>query len=215
MEKPGTTRSSMPPRREGIGRFGPAPTTGRDARQLLHRTQRADGVGDVPLQAPPRSQPADGCTDEQASGPVLDELRQKIHHHLIDELGPILYDKRLSEDDLRRRVHEQLRGARPGARAPVGGRQGTADPGRLRRHPRLRPDRPAAEGREHLRGHGQRPGQRLRGAQRQGREDRRQLRGRDAPAASSTRSSARSAGASTSRRRSATPASRTAPVSAR
>ena len=27
-----------------------------------------------------------------------------------DELGPILYDKRLSEDDLRRRVHEQLHG---------------------------------------------------------------------------------------------------------
>ena len=22
--------------------------------------------------------------------PVLDELRQRIHHHLIDELGPIL-----------------------------------------------------------------------------------------------------------------------------
>jgi hypothetical protein len=40
--------------------------------------------------------------------PVLDELRQKIHHHLIDELGPILYDKRLSEDDLRRRVQDQL-----------------------------------------------------------------------------------------------------------
>ena len=28
--------------------------------------------------------------------PVLDDLRQKIHHHLIEELGPILYDKRLS-----------------------------------------------------------------------------------------------------------------------
>ena len=43
--------------------------------------------------------------------PVLDELRQRIHHHLIDELGPILYDKRLSEDDLRRRVNEQLHAA--------------------------------------------------------------------------------------------------------
>ena len=43
--------------------------------------------------------------------PVLDELRQKIHHHLIDELGPILYDKRLSEEDRRRRVHEQLHAA--------------------------------------------------------------------------------------------------------
>jgi pilus assembly protein CpaF len=51
--------------------------------------------------------------------PVLDELRQKIHHHLIDELGPILYDKRLSEDDLRRRVQDQLHAARPVERAPL------------------------------------------------------------------------------------------------
>jgi len=51
--------------------------------------------------------------------PVLDELRQKIHHHLIDELGPILYDKRLSEDDLRRRVHEQLQSALAQERAPL------------------------------------------------------------------------------------------------
>src|SRR5215207_1323648 len=51
--------------------------------------------------------------------PVLDELRQRIHHHLIDELGPILYDKRLSEDDLRRRVHEQLQTALAQERAPL------------------------------------------------------------------------------------------------
>jgi pilus assembly protein CpaF len=51
--------------------------------------------------------------------PILDELRQKIHHHLIDELGPILYDKRLSEDDLRRRVHEQLQSALAQERAPL------------------------------------------------------------------------------------------------
>ena len=51
--------------------------------------------------------------------PVIDELRQKIHHHLIDELGPILYDKRLSEDDLRRRVHEQLHSALAQERAPL------------------------------------------------------------------------------------------------
>ena len=37
--------------------------------------------------------------------PVLDELRQNIHHHLIDDLGPILYDKQISEDDLRRSAH--------------------------------------------------------------------------------------------------------------
>jgi pilus assembly protein CpaF len=51
--------------------------------------------------------------------PVLDELRQRIHHHLIDELGPILYDKRLSEDDLRRRVNEQLHSALAQERAPL------------------------------------------------------------------------------------------------
>ncbi len=51
--------------------------------------------------------------------PILDELRQKIHHHLIDELGPILYDRRLSEDDLRRRVHEQLHAALAQERAPL------------------------------------------------------------------------------------------------
>jgi pilus assembly protein CpaF len=51
--------------------------------------------------------------------PVLDELRQKIHHHLIDELGPILYDKRLSEEDLRRRVHDQLHQALAQERAPL------------------------------------------------------------------------------------------------
>jgi pilus assembly protein CpaF len=66
-----------------------------------------------------------GTTGEPAGGsrsrrdPVLDELRQKIHHHLIDELGPILYDKRLSEDDLRRRVHEQLQAALAAERAPL------------------------------------------------------------------------------------------------
>jgi pilus assembly protein CpaF len=51
--------------------------------------------------------------------PVLDELRHKIHHVLIDELGPILYDKRISEEDLRRRVHEQLHAALAQERAPL------------------------------------------------------------------------------------------------
>ncbi|MCU0268721.1 MAG: CpaF family protein [Acidimicrobiales bacterium] len=51
--------------------------------------------------------------------PVLDELRQKIHHQLIDELGPILYDKRLSEDDLRRRVNDHLHSALAQERAPL------------------------------------------------------------------------------------------------
>jgi pilus assembly protein CpaF len=51
--------------------------------------------------------------------PVLDELRQRIHHTLIDELGPILNDKRLGEEDLRRRVHEQLTSALAQERTPL------------------------------------------------------------------------------------------------
>ena len=59
------------------------------------------------------------ATGNKRRDPVLDELRQKIHHHLIDELGPILYDKRLSEDDLRRRVNDQLHAALAQERAPL------------------------------------------------------------------------------------------------
>ncbi|RPI11549.1 MAG: CpaF family protein, partial [Actinobacteria bacterium] len=58
-------------------------------------------------------------TTSSRRDPILDELRQKIHHHLIDSLGPILYDRRLSEDDLRRRVHEQLQAALAQERAPL------------------------------------------------------------------------------------------------
>ncbi|RMH73701.1 MAG: CpaF family protein [Actinomyces sp.] len=51
--------------------------------------------------------------------PVLDELRQRIHHSLIEELGPILYDSRLSEEELRRKVHEALQTALAQERAPL------------------------------------------------------------------------------------------------
>jgi pilus assembly protein CpaF len=51
--------------------------------------------------------------------PVLDELRQKVHHHLIEELGPVLYDKRLTDDDLRRRVQDSLQSALAKERAPL------------------------------------------------------------------------------------------------
>ena len=51
--------------------------------------------------------------------PILDELRQKIHHHVIEELGPILFDKRLGEDDLRRRVQDELQAALTKEKAPL------------------------------------------------------------------------------------------------
>ncbi len=62
---------------------------------------------------------AEAAPNGSRRDPVLDELRQRIHHHLIEELGPILYDKRLSEDDLRRRVQEQLQSALAQERAPL------------------------------------------------------------------------------------------------
>ncbi len=63
--------------------------------------------------------PAPGGGSNKRRDPLLAELRQKIHHTLIDELGPVLYDKRLSGDDLRRRVHEQLHAALAQERAPL------------------------------------------------------------------------------------------------
>lgn len=50
---------------------------------------------------------------------ALDELRQKIHQYLIQELGPLLYDRRLTEADLRRNVHEQLQQALAQERMPL------------------------------------------------------------------------------------------------
>jgi len=41
----------------------------------------------------------------------LEELRQKMHQFVIQELGPLLYDQRISETDLRRQVYEQLQKA--------------------------------------------------------------------------------------------------------
>src|SRR5437762_12919071 len=39
---------------------------------------------------------------------ALEEMRQKMHQFVIHELGPLLYDQRVSEVDLRRQFDEQL-----------------------------------------------------------------------------------------------------------
>jgi pilus assembly protein CpaF len=46
---------------------------------------------------------------ETGRDPVLDELRQRVHHLLIDEVGPLLYDRRIGEDELRRQLQEHLK----------------------------------------------------------------------------------------------------------
>ncbi len=61
----------------------------------------------------------EAATGAATRDPVLDELRQRIHHVLIDDLGPVLYDNRLSEDELRKKVHEQLQAALAQERAPL------------------------------------------------------------------------------------------------
>jgi pilus assembly protein CpaF len=51
--------------------------------------------------------------------PVLLEIRRRVHANLIDELGPVLYDKRMSEDELRKRVHAELQKALTQERTPL------------------------------------------------------------------------------------------------
>ncbi len=68
-----------------------------------------------------RLQDAQGQVTSSGRNPLLDELRQKIHGQLIDELGAVLYDKRLSEDDLRTKVQVSLQAALARETAPISG----------------------------------------------------------------------------------------------
>jgi len=51
--------------------------------------------------------------------PALDELRQRLHEHLVEKLGPVLFDKRVSQDDLRARVVEHLQETLAHERTPL------------------------------------------------------------------------------------------------
>ena len=66
-----------------------------------------------------RLQDAQGAPTTTGRNPLLDDLRQKIHHQLIDELGAVLYDKRLSEEDLRNKVADSLQAALARETAPI------------------------------------------------------------------------------------------------
>lgn len=55
----------------------------------------------------------------QRSDPAIGEIRHRIHGALIEELGPILYDTRMNEDELRKRVHESLHQALAQERTPL------------------------------------------------------------------------------------------------
>ncbi len=72
-----------------------------------------------PAGGSPAAGPLSGATTQSRADVATTELRHRIHQQLIDELGPILFDRRLSEDDLRRRVHDQLHAAIAMERVPL------------------------------------------------------------------------------------------------
>ncbi len=56
---------------------------------------------------------------DNARNNALGELRHRVHGSLIEELGPVLYDKRLTEDELRKKVHDALQAALAQERTPL------------------------------------------------------------------------------------------------
>lgn len=56
---------------------------------------------------------------KRKSDPIMDTLRQKIHDQLISELGPTLYDSRITEEDLRKRVNQSLQESLSQEAAPL------------------------------------------------------------------------------------------------
>lgn len=95
--------------------------------ERLNNQQAGSLTGGTAL-LPPVGQtaPTGGSTQAASSAPTpprhdpaAAELRHRVHQLLIDELGPILFDNRLSEDDLRRRVNEQLQAAVALERVPL------------------------------------------------------------------------------------------------
>ena len=60
-----------------------------------------------------------GSPSLHRGNPGLADIRHRVHGTLIDELGPILYDKGMSEDDLRHRVHAALQSALAQERSPL------------------------------------------------------------------------------------------------
>jgi pilus assembly protein CpaF len=72
------------------------------------------------IQQTGRWQEAQQRTAAPARNHALEDLRQKMHTYVIQELGPILYDQRVSEADLRKQVEEQLHRALSQERLAIG-----------------------------------------------------------------------------------------------
>jgi pilus assembly protein CpaF len=61
-----------------------------------------------PPMTPPMARRPDHRGPSSQREHALEEMRQKMHQFVIHELGPLLFDQRVSESDLRRQVDEQL-----------------------------------------------------------------------------------------------------------
>jgi pilus assembly protein CpaF len=66
---------------------------------------------------------AAGASQREAA---LEDMRQKMHQFVIHELGPLLTDQRISEDELRRQVDEQLHRALSQERLAITGAERSA-----------------------------------------------------------------------------------------
>jgi pilus assembly protein CpaF len=73
-------------------------------------------TGQWPSSAPAPAAPGRPTQRIQA----LEDLRQKMHQFVVAELGPLLYDQRASETDLRKQVEEQLHRALAQERLALG-----------------------------------------------------------------------------------------------
>jgi pilus assembly protein CpaF len=62
---------------------------------------------------------ATAVAEAPVKNPALDELRQRLHQHLVEKLGPVLFDRRVSPDDLRARVVEHLQETLAQERTPL------------------------------------------------------------------------------------------------
>jgi pilus assembly protein CpaF len=68
----------------------------------------------------PSGPPLGGPARPGARVQALEELRQKMHQFVVQEIGPILYDQRISETELRKQVEEQLHRAMAQERLALG-----------------------------------------------------------------------------------------------
>jgi pilus assembly protein CpaF len=69
---------------------------------------------------PPPGAPSGQPARPGARIQALEELRQKMHQFVVSELGPMLYDQRISEHELRKQVEEQLHRAMGQERLALG-----------------------------------------------------------------------------------------------